>query len=85
MMREIDSIHCADIFQSIYFIKELGLLLRLHVDDMVLSDPENQLQNFWEKVQKNILKSRSQLQWIVSWGDTTKSPGMNMEPLCNMT
>ena len=48
MMREIGSIHCADTFQSTYFIKESGLLLTLYVDDMVLSGPENQHKSFWE-------------------------------------
>ena len=53
MMREIGSIHCADIFQSIYFIKELGLLLILYNDNMVLSGPESQHNFFWEKIQKH--------------------------------
>ena len=54
MMKEIDSIHCSDTFQSTYFMKDTGLLLTLYVDDMILSGPENQHKLFWDKVKQHI-------------------------------
>ena len=53
-MKETGSIHCSDIIQSTYFIKDTGLLLTLYVEYMILSGPESQHKLFWDKVKQHI-------------------------------
>ena len=53
IMSEIGAVHCADTFQSTYYIKESRLLLTLYVDDIVLSGPEENHQDFWKMLQKH--------------------------------
>ena len=52
-MSEIRAVHCTDTFQSTYYIKESRLLLTLYVDDIVLSGPEENHQDFWKMLQKH--------------------------------
>ena len=53
IMSEIGAVHCADTFQSTYYIKESRLLLTLYVDDILLSGPEENHQDCWKMLQKH--------------------------------
>ena len=53
-MSELGATHCADTFQSTYYMKDSGLLLTLYVDVMILSGSSKAHASFWQKIQKFI-------------------------------
>lgn len=80
-MSELGATHCADTFQSTYYMKDSGLLLTLYVDDMILSGPSKAHASFWQKIQKFIeIEEPKPVSRV--WEDITTWLKMNMEKEC---